>query len=306
MLTAVALWVPCLIAGFALQQRLKDAQRASHWLFLFMLWVMSPIVVIYAYTTVIVRVEWIAALGLVVVASWLNLVIGALWARAGARNKREAGVMAIGTCMANTANVGYPLATLAFGGPGLALAVIYSEFQYLLPVEGVILGLGKRYAGPRARIAAATRVRDVLWSWFCNPPAVASIVAVVLRVAGVDLKPIVGPIGPAMGVAVGMLGFVQLGLATPVEAVARDRRDLRRAAVTLVLRCAVAPLILLGLGLVTGIHIPGVFLLLAAMPVAFNTMVVSAVFDLDTALARLLIAVSTPVVVAAVLVWHVL
>jgi predicted permease len=44
--------------------------------------------------------------------------------------------------------------------------------------------------------------------------------------------------------------------------------------------------------------------LLAAMPVAFYTMVVSAVFDLDKELARLLVAVSTPLVVAGVLLWQ--
>ena len=70
------------------------------------------------------------------------------------------------------------------------------------------------------------------------------------------------------------------------------------------LRCGLAPLILFAMGWLAGVHIPGVFLLLAAMPVAFNTMVVAAVFDLDAELARLLIAVSTPLVIAGVLVWR--
>jgi len=56
--------------------------------------------------------------------------------------------------------------------------------------------------------------------------------------------------------------------------------------------------------IVPAINIPGVFLLLAAMPVAFNTLVVSAVFDLDRELARLLVAVSTPLVIAGVLIWQ--
>ena len=48
------------------------------------------------------------------------------------------------------------------------------------------------------------------------------------------------------------------------------------------------------------------FILLAAMPVAFYTMVVSAVFDMDRELARLLVVVSTVLVIAGVLVWQVL
>ena len=71
------------------------------------------------------------------------------------------------------------------------------------------------------------------------------------------------------------------------------------------LRCGVAPLVLFTLvGRLIGVHIPGVFLLLAAMPVAFNTLVVSAVFDLDRELARLLVAVSTPLVIGGVLIWQ--
>jgi predicted permease len=52
------------------------------------------------------------------------------------------------------------------------------------------------------------------------------------------------------------------------------------------------------------VHIPGVFVLLAAMPVAFYTMVVAAVFDQDRELARLLVAVSTVLVIAGVVVWQ--
>jgi len=74
--------------------------------------------------------------------------------------------------------------------------------------------------------------------------------------------------------------------------------------VTVALRSGLMPLLLLLLAWLLGVHIPGVFLLLAAMPVEFYTMVVSAVFDLDRGLARLLVAVSTPAVIAGVLIWQ--
>jgi predicted permease len=74
--------------------------------------------------------------------------------------------------------------------------------------------------------------------------------------------------------------------------------------VTVALRSGLMPLVLLGLAWLAGVRIPGVFLLLAAMPVAFYTMVVAAVFDLDRGLARLLVAVSTPAVIAGVLLWR--
>jgi len=304
MLITIVGWALCLVGGIALQRRLRDPQRASHILFMIILWIAAPLLVIYAYTTVVVQVELLTALAAAIAASWLTLLIGMAWGRLSGRERREGAVLAFATGMGNTGSVGFPLATIVFGGPGLALAVIYAEFQFLIPVEAVVLGLGRHYAGPRSHGAAAPGLRRLIRSWLLNPPVVAGVVAVALRLLGVDISDLVAPFGPAMGVAIGLVGFVQLGLATPLTPLAHDRAELWRALVTLVLRCGLAPLILFAMGWLAGVHIPGVFLLLAAMPVAFNTMVVAAVFDLDAELARLLIAVSTPLVLAGVLVWR--
>ena len=304
MLITVAGWVLCFAAGVALQRRLRDPQRASHILFLIIIWIAAPLIVIYAYTTVTVQVELLAAFAAAVAASWITQLVGMAWAHLCGRTRGESGTMAFATGMGNTSSVGFPLTTIVFGGPGLALAVIYAEFQFLIPVDGVVLGLGRHYAGPNSRGRPAPGLRRLLRSWFLNPPVVAGAVAVALRVLGVDISGLVTPFGPAMGLVFGLVGFVQVGLATPLRPPVHDRADLWRALVTMVLRCVMAPLILLTLGWLVGVHIPGVFVLLAATPVAFNTMVVAAVFDLDAELARLLIAVSTPLVIAGVLIWQ--
>ena len=57
MLITLAGWMVCLAAGVALQRRLRDPRRASHILFMVTIWVVTPLVVIYAYTTVVVRVK---------------------------------------------------------------------------------------------------------------------------------------------------------------------------------------------------------------------------------------------------------
>ena len=304
MLINVAGWALCFVAGVALQRRLRDPQRASYLLFLLVLWILSPLIVVYAYSTVEVRLGLVAAFACVVAAAWITLLTGMLWGRLGSRTRAETGVLAYGTAMGNTAILGYPLATLAFGGPGLALAVVFTEFQFLIPTQGVILGLGRRYAGPDSLGRQATGLRDLLRSWFVNPPVLAGAAAVALRLAGVDLSPVVSHYGTTVGLLTGFVGFTQLGLAISLAPLRHDRGDVWRAAVTVVLRSGVGPILLLLIGWVAGIHIPGVFLLLAAMPVAFYTMVVSAVFDMDRELARLLVAVSTVLVVAGVLVWQ--
>ena len=305
MLINVAGWALCFVVGVALQRRLRDPQRASYILFLLVLWILSPLIVVYGYSTVEVRLGLVAAFAAVVAAAWVTLLGGMLWGRLGGRTRAQTGVLAYGTAMGNTAILGYPLATLAFGGPGLALAVVFTEFQFLIPTQGVILGLGRHYAGPDSLGRQATGLHDLLRSWFVNPPVLAGAAAVALRLAGVDLSPVVSHYGTTVGLLTGFVGFTQLGLAISLAPLRHDRGDVWRTAVTVVLRSSVGPVVLLLIGWIAGIHIPGVFILLAAMPVAFYTMVVSAVFDMDRELARLLVVVSTVLVIAGVLVWQV-
>jgi predicted permease len=305
-LISIAGWLACFAAGVALQRRLRDPQRASHVLFMFVLWVLSPLTVVYAYTTVAVRPELVAAFACVVAAAWATLLAGMLWGRLGGRGRGEAGVLAYATAMGNTAILGYPFATLIFGGPGLALAVVFTEFQFLIPTPGVILGLARHYAGPGSRERRARGLRQLLRSWLLNPPVVVGAAAVALRLLGVDITALVEPIGPVVGLLIGFVGFLQLGLAISLEPLRHGRGDLWRAGVTVALRSGLMPLVLLVLAWLSGVDVPGVFLLLAAMPVAFYTMVVSAVFDLDKEFARLLVAVSTPLVIAGVLLWQLL
>jgi predicted permease len=303
-LISIAGWLACFAIGVVLQRRLHDPHRLSHMIFMIVLWVLSPLVAIYAYTTVVVRAELLAAFACVIVATWTVLLAGMLWGRFGGREQRESGVMAFATGMGNTSTLGFPLTTLAFGGPGLALAVIYAEFQYLLPTYGVVLGLGRHYAGPDSRGLRAPGLRKLARSWLVNPPMIAGVAAVALRLLGVDISAVVAPVGPAIGLMFGLVGFLQIGLAISLEPLAHDRGDVWRTAVTIALRCGLMALTLLALGWLFNVKIPGVFLLLAAMPVAFNTLVVSAVFDLDRELARLLVAVSTPLVIAGALIWQ--
>jgi predicted permease len=302
----IAGWALCFVIGVALQRGLRDPQRASYVLFLLVMWVLSPLTVVYGYTTVEVRLGLVAAFACVVAAAWITLLAGMLWGRLGSRGPAETGVLAYGTAMGNTSILGYPLATLVFGGPGLALAVVFSEFQFLIPTQGVILGLGRHYAGPDSIGRQATGLSDLLRSWFLNPPVVAGAAAVALRLGGVDLTPIVRHYGTTVGLLAGFVGFTQLGLAVSLAPLRHDRGDVWRTAVTVILRSSLGPLLLLLAGWATGVHIPGVFLLLAAMPVAFYTMVLAAVFDMERELARLLVVVSTGLVIAGVLIWQLL
>jgi predicted permease len=302
-LTALG-WLLCLFAGFALQRRVAHPARLTRLLFRVTFWGTTPLVVFFAYTTVEVGRALFAAMAVVVASSWLVLGLGFLWARVGGRARPERGAMIIASAFGNTSIVGYPLAVLVFGPGGLALAVVYSEFQFLIPALAVSVGVARRFAGEGSHSPAAPGWRALARTWLVNPPVVAGLMAIALRAGGVDLRDVVTPLGPAVGLAIGLFGFVQIGLATPLTRLSHDLADLWRAGATLLMRCAVAPLMLYLTGRLTGVVVPPVFLLLAATPVAFHTMVLARVYALDLGLQRLLILVSTPAVIVAVVIWH--
>ncbi len=80
MLISVAGWLVCFAIGVALQRRRRDPHRVSHTIFMVALWVLSPLVVIYADTTVLIHPELVAAFACVIAvvassantASWLS------------------------------------------------------------------------------------------------------------------------------------------------------------------------------------------------------------------------------------------
>lgn len=308
MLINIVAWCVFLIAGILLQRAAHEPRRLSHILFVVTFWGLSPGVTFFAYASVDAKNlrQLVLALPLVIAASWITLGVGVLWARMGSREPRTQGLFALAAGFGNTANVGYPLATLLFGSQGLALAVIYSEFQFLIPTLAVAVGVARRFAGPETRAPATHGLLAMLRSWFINPPVAAGALAVILRVSGLDVGAPLEPVGPWLGVVVGSFGFMQVGVALPLKRLELGLADAGRAAVTIGIRCGVGPLVLFTLSAVLGVSVPPVYLLLAAMPVAFMTLALTRVYDLDAEFSRLLIAVSTPLVIAGALVWHVL
>lgn len=297
-------WTVSLALGFAFQRRLRDPGNLSHLLFIVTFWITEPLLVFFAYTTVRLDLQLLAIGAVVVTGSWAVLAMGVGLGAATSRDRRERGAIALTAALGNTASVGYPLATLVFGPGGLALAVLYSQFQFLIPGIAVLWAVARRFAGPASRAPAATGTLALARGWLVNPPVAAGVLALALHFGGVDLRQGIAPVGPPAGIAIGLFGFFQLGLAMPLEPIVHTLAEVGRAAGVLTIKCIAGPLVLVVLANLTGVHLPGVCVLLAATPVAFNTVVVSRVYDLDTALVRLVVVVSTPLVIAVVLVGH--
>lgn len=281
--------------GLAAQQaRRADSLRERAWTSYF--WTLTPVLVFYAFSTLPFGRELGLALAAAILASWLVMALGYAYAALVSADRDERGALALGAGFPNTGFVGYPLAQIALGNPGLALMVVYDRLSWLVPSTAVSTTIARLHGRRGIAHAARRRLRVVL----LNPPLIAFCAAVSLRLAGVDLTGVVEPLGRVAGEAVGPAGFFLLGLVLPLERPSHDALELGRAAGVLLIRFAVAPLALFACGLALGAAIPAAFYLAAAMPCAFHLLILARVFDLRPHLMRLLVVGSTVPAVAAV------
>jgi predicted permease len=290
---AIALLACFFALGLAVQRRARaPAVREGAWNAYF--WTLTPVLVFTSFSTIVFDRALGLALAAAALASWLVIGLAYAYAAFVAKDRDERGALVLGAGFPNTAFVGYPLAQLALGNEGLALMVLYDRLGWLVPATAVSTTIARLH-GRRGQPGGAERRP---WMAVANPPLLAAVGAVALRLAGVDVA-LVEPLGAAAAQIVGPAGFFLLGLVLPLEAPSHAAPELRKAAGALAIRFGVAPLVLLACGLVVGTEIPAAFYLAAAMPCAFHLLVLARVFDVRPQLVRLLVVGSTvPAVVA--------
>lgn len=280
--------------GLAAQRAVRaHSLRDRAWMSYF--WTLTPVLVFYAFSTLPFDQELGLALAAAIVASWLVIGVGYAYAALVSTERDERGALALAAGFPNTGFVGYPLAQIALGNPGLALMVVYDRLGWLAPSTAISTTIARLH-GRRGAPPARRGLRTAL----LNPPLIAAGAAVSLRLAGVDLSGAVEPLGRGAGEVVGPAGFFLLGLALPLERPSHDAAEIGRAAGVLVIRFAVAPLVLFACGLALGAAIPTAFYLAAAMPCAFHLLILARVFDLRPQLLRLLVVGSTVPAVAVI------
>jgi predicted permease len=284
-------------AGLALQRHRRHAQF-QRWLWDAFFWTIAPAAAIYAYTTVDIDRTLVGSLVVVAVSSWLLLGIAIGVSRLVSHDPGERGALVLASGWGNTVALGYPIANYAYGPEGLALQVLYAQFYYGVPGIAISMSVARLHSSERhdrlGGLKAALRTG-------LNPPLVAALGAIALRVAHVDIADAARWLGHTAGSASGPVGLLQLGLALPLQRVSHGVRDLRLAAVALALRHGMAPLLVFTMARGTGVAVPAVFILASAAPVAFHIVTLSRVFGLRSDLVRLLVVVSTVVGGAALL-----
>jgi len=286
-----------LLAGAAAQlaggtTRLRDAL----WVVFF--WSFSPVLVFVTFLTVDLDQGLGRALAAAILSSWLVGLAGYGYACLVATERDERGALTLAAGFGNTGFVGFPLAQLAFGSSGLALAVLYDRLSWLVPAASVSTTIARLHG--RRRLEALPRQR--VWTLLANPPLHAFWLALVLRAAGVDV-PGTNAARDLVGVVIGPFGFLLLGLSLTLERLPRPPGELRRGVGAVVIRIAGGPLALLGTGTLISAKVPGVFYLLAAMPSAFHLLILARVYDVRPVLMNRIVVGSTiPAVAVVVLV----
>jgi predicted permease len=296
-LTAL-LWGSAFAVGIAWQWR--SPHTAAPWnkrIFNFYFHFFAPVVVLYAYTVVPADSTTLFGLAAVIVASYVILGLGLLYARAAARSRGEQGALALGSGFTNTVTLGYPVVNAVFGPAGLALQVLFAQFMYLIPIVSVSTTIAAHYGN-------GTRPRGIkgIARQIVNVPLVFAVIAVILRVAGFDIEHFVARPTDWVVFLMGPIGFLELGLALPLDRVSHDIHDIWRAAGPIFMRLAIAPSILFGIHLVTGIQIPTVYYLSIAMPAAFHTLILARVYGLPGPMMRLIVVISSTIMIAAIFV----
>ncbi len=286
-----------LLAGAAVQLAGAPAQlRDAVWVAFF--WTFSPVLVFVTFLSVDLDEGLGRALAAAILASWLVGLAGYGYARAVATARDERGALTLAAGFGNTGFVGFPLAQLAYGADGLALAVLYDRLSWLVPASSISTAIARLHGRREVDVPRRQRLRAVL----ANPPLHAFWLALALRAAGVDV-PGTGAAEDLVGAVIGPYGFFLLGLSLTLTRVPRPPEELRRAAGAVAIRFAGGPLALLGTGSLLGASIPAAFYLLAGMPSAFHLLILARVYDVRPALMnRIVVGTTIPAVAVVVLV----
>ncbi|HSD23027.1 MAG TPA: AEC family transporter [Solirubrobacterales bacterium] len=237
-------------------------------------------------------IGWVALLG----ASGIAWLVGS---RVLELDRPARGSLITATLIANSGYLGYPLCASLLGFHALGEAVVY-DVGVSSPAL-LLLGFG---TGAAFGTKVGEGLGDRVLAFFTrNPPLYAAI-------AGLLVPNSLAPdvlVGVSRGCVIALLpiGFFAVG-AVLAEEVEGGRVRLGSPfdppiGAAILLRLVVAPGLLILLSL-PFIHLPGPYLLLAAMPCGINTLLVAHVYGLDSKLAAQAVAWTTAIAIGAVLI----
>lgn len=290
-----------MLAGGIIGLRIQSypgSERARHWLWNANYIVLIPAASAYAFLTVKAGVELVAVVACGIVAWWLTVAGSWVVARTASTSRAETGALTLIGAFPNTGFIGFPLANLAFGPDGLRLAIIYDQVSLIVPAIVVATVIAQRHSTGESGTAPASIAGLIVRS----PPVWTVLVFASIRIFVLEQPAQLDWLGTLIGAIIAPVGFLLLGLSLPLHGFSHKRAEVLRVVLASCVRVLVAPVLLWLVGTAASTAIPPAMYLIAAMPTAFHTLVISRLHDLEPALVRLGVLVTTIVVVSATMI----
>lgn len=289
---ALGLWLQRGAHGDAVRERLWAVNYA----------VLIPIAAAFAFLTVDIDLELVQLFACSVTAWWITVALAGLYAHVTARTRPMRGALWLVGAFPNTGFIGFPLAHLAFGADGLRLAIIYDQLSLVIPAIVVSTIIAQRHAAP-SDAAAAPAAPSVWRSVLASPPVWSVAVLLVLRLTIVPEPLELEALGNAVGAVVGPVGFLLLGLSLPLGGFSHGRREVVDVVGAISIRILAAPVLLWLVARLAGVDVPDALYLIAAMPTAFHTLVISRLHGLEVTVVRLGVLASSVGVIGVTVAW---
>jgi predicted permease len=279
------LWVALMIAvalaaGVEAERRAgARAEVAARRILAFLLYVVTPIVVFFNLARLQVTAEVGAGIGLGLAALVLAALVAWIVARRLLRLERpSAGVLAIVAWQANTGLLGLPVVAAVLGLDRLGEAVVYDAL-----VQQPIFFIGSFAIAAATGTRAGETVGERVRAFFLRNPPLAAVVLALLAPDALAPDVLVDA-SRILVLAVPLLGFFAIGVTLAGESEEGPLRFTPAIGAAIVLRLAVAPLLLVALAAPL-IDLPGSFVLLAAMPAGLHIVALAHAYGLDLGLA---------------------
>jgi predicted permease len=283
--------------GVASERRWGEgAQRVTRHVITVLLWTVLPFICFFT----IARLELDAGVGAGLGLAYLmSAIVGLLAWLAGVRMRLAApalGALIVSCLISNTGYLGIPLCAALFGsdaiGPAVAYDVLVNTTLFLTVGFAIGAGMGTRGGATGRERLRAFFVR--------NPPLLAVVAALVAPDA---LAPdVLHDAAEVLAFVVLPVGFFIVGVTLATEAgegaMAFPPPFTRPVAVTLALRLAVAPGLMLAFSALT-VDVPDAYFVEAAMPTGVNALVIGHAYGLDLRLTSAALAWTTAVAVVA-------
>jgi len=259
------------VVGFIAQKVLKfDIANLSK----MSLYVLSPFLAFKTFYTHTLTVDYFYYILYIVLLCFILIGIISVWAAIVRYNTKERCAMILCSCFMNNGNYGTPVILVFFGALGFELAVIMMVLQ-----QFIMSTVGIYYAAKGSDYQETISQKDVIMKVVHMPIAYGALLGIIFQLGKISLSPAI--LTPIAMIGDSSVVVIMIILGMQLAKLTIKQLEYSKLAVALFVRMAISPLIALGLVYFMPIDFmyKQILIVLAAMPAAANTTLLSVQFN---------------------------